>query len=46
MLTLVARGATLAEARARVYSAVPRVSFDGMQYRRDIGLLDPPGPSP
>jgi phosphoribosylamine---glycine ligase len=46
VLTLVARGATLAEARARVYSAVPRVSFDGMQYRRDIGLLDPPGPSP
>ncbi len=37
VITLVARGATVADACRRVYTAVPRVSFDGAQYRRDIG---------
>ena len=46
VLTLVARGAHAGRGPPRVYSAVPRVTFDGMQYRRDIGLLDPPGPQP
>ncbi len=38
VLTLVARGASLDEARRRVYDAVPLVHFDGMQYRADVGL--------
>ena len=37
VITLVARGATLAEARATVYRNVERIRFEGMQYRRDIG---------
>jgi phosphoribosylamine--glycine ligase len=37
VLSLVAQGETLAEARRRVYDGVSLVSFEGMQYRRDIG---------
>jgi phosphoribosylamine--glycine ligase len=37
VLTITGRGATFEEAIARAYSGVARVSFDGMQYRRDIG---------
>jgi phosphoribosylamine--glycine ligase len=37
VITLVARGATLAEARATVYRNVERIRFEGMQYRHDIG---------
>ncbi len=37
VLTLVARGGTLHEARERVYAAVPGVRFAGVQYRSDIG---------
>ena len=37
VLTVCARGPTLAEARANAYGAVSRISFEGMQYRRDIG---------
>jgi len=37
VLTVCARGPTLAEARANAYGAVSRVSFAGMQVRRDIG---------
>jgi phosphoribosylamine---glycine ligase len=37
VLTVVGRGAGLAEAIARAYSGVALVSFEGMQYRRDIG---------
>ena len=37
VLTVCARGPTLAEARANAYGAVGRISFPGMQYRRDIG---------
>ena len=38
VLTLVARGDSIEAARQRVYAAVPSVHFDGMQYRRDIGI--------
>ena len=37
VLSVVGRGATLDEAVATVYSAVGRVQFDGLQFRRDIG---------
>jgi len=37
VLTVVARGSNLAEAIARAYAGVQQISFDGMQYRRDIG---------
>jgi phosphoribosylamine--glycine ligase len=38
VLTVVATGRDYSEARARAYDAVRRISFDGMQYRTDIGL--------
>jgi len=37
VLTVCARGASIAEARSRAYAAVARVQFRGMHYRRDIG---------
>jgi Phosphoribosylamine-glycine ligase len=37
VLTVVGRGSTLAEAIARAYAGVEQISFDGMQYRHDIG---------
>ena len=37
VLTVVGRGADFAEAVARAYAAVLKISFDGMQFRRDIG---------
>src|SRR5581483_6797191 len=37
VLTVVGRGADYAEAVARAYAGVLQISFDGMQYRRDIG---------
>jgi phosphoribosylamine--glycine ligase len=40
ILTVVARGATLAEARDKVYANVGRIRIPGTQYRRDIGLED------
>jgi phosphoribosylamine--glycine ligase len=36
VLTIVATGDSVAEARERAYDNVGRVSFEGMQYRRDI----------
>jgi phosphoribosylamine--glycine ligase len=36
VLSVSALGATLEEARSRAYEACGRVSFEGMQYRRDI----------
>ena len=36
MLAVSALGSSLAEARERAYDAVSLISFDGMQYRRDI----------
>ena len=38
VLGVTALGRDLAEARARAYQAVDRIRFDGMQYRKDIGL--------
>ncbi|HVR69327.1 MAG TPA: phosphoribosylamine--glycine ligase [Vicinamibacteria bacterium] len=37
VLGVTALGASLDAAVQRVYEAVPRISFEGMQYRRDIG---------
>ncbi|HEX4335957.1 MAG TPA: phosphoribosylamine--glycine ligase [Polyangiaceae bacterium] len=37
VLGVTGRGATLAEAAERAYRAVDRISFPGMQFRRDIG---------
>jgi phosphoribosylamine--glycine ligase len=37
VLTVVGRGATFAEAIERAYGGVAKISFEGMQYRRDIG---------
>jgi phosphoribosylamine--glycine ligase len=39
VLTVVARGKTLAEARERVYANIPRIKFEGCHYRQDIALL-------
>ncbi|MCX6549487.1 MAG: phosphoribosylamine--glycine ligase [Acidobacteria bacterium] len=38
VLTVVGRGADFAAARARAYDAASRIAFDGMHYRRDIGV--------
>jgi phosphoribosylamine--glycine ligase len=38
VLTLVARGMSLGDARQQVYRALPTVQFEGMQYRSDIGI--------
>jgi phosphoribosylamine--glycine ligase len=37
VLTVVGRGADFPEAIARAYMGVRQISFEGMQYRRDIG---------
>ena len=37
VLGISATGETLQEALATAYEAVSKISFDGMQYRRDIG---------
>ncbi len=37
VLNVVGHGHTLAEAIAKTYAEVQKISFDGMQYRRDIG---------
>lgn len=37
VLTVVGRGVDFADAIARAYAGVRQISFDGMQYRRDIG---------
>jgi phosphoribosylamine--glycine ligase len=39
VLTVVARGNTLASAREKVYANLPRISFQGMHYRKDIALV-------
>ncbi|MGB4593032.1 MAG: phosphoribosylamine--glycine ligase [Coriobacteriia bacterium] len=38
VLNVTAVAPTMAEARARAYEAVAKISFDGMQYRTDIGV--------
>ncbi|MBA7476001.1 MAG: phosphoribosylamine--glycine ligase [Dehalococcoidia bacterium] len=42
VLTVAARGRTIAEARDRVYSNIPRIHFEGCHYRRDIGAREVP----
>ena len=37
VLTVAGRGTDFAEAISRAYAGVDQISFDGMQYRRDIG---------
>jgi phosphoribosylamine--glycine ligase len=37
VLTVVGRGASYADAIARAYEGVSRISFENMQYRADIG---------
>ena len=37
VLSVVGRGASFGEATARAYAGALQISFDGMQYRRDIG---------
>jgi phosphoribosylamine-glycine ligase len=39
-LTIAATGRAMAEARARAYANVERVSFEGMYYRKDIALRE------
>jgi phosphoribosylamine--glycine ligase len=39
VLTVMARGKTIAEAREKVYANVPRIKFEGCHYRQDIALL-------
>jgi phosphoribosylamine--glycine ligase len=38
VLTVVGRGTTFAGARERAYAGASAIHFDGMQYRRDIGV--------
>ena len=38
MLTLVARASSLSEARTKAYDNIKRIRFNGMRYRKDIGL--------
>ncbi|MGH2600178.1 MAG: phosphoribosylamine--glycine ligase [Dehalococcoidia bacterium] len=40
VLTVVARGGTLAEARERVYDNVARIRYEGIRYRHDIALRE------
>jgi len=42
VLTLVARGATVAAARARVYANIERVRFAGARWRGDIAAREAP----
>jgi len=39
VLTVVATGKTLTEARERVYSNITRIGFEGCHYRKDIALV-------
>ncbi|MBP7275899.1 MAG: phosphoribosylamine--glycine ligase [Kiritimatiellae bacterium] len=43
VLGVCATGGDIAAARRRAYAAVERISFDGMQYRRDIAARAMPG---
>ncbi len=40
VLTVAATGSTMAQARLRVYSNIPRIRFPGCQYRKDIALRE------
>ena len=39
VLTVVATGRTIAEAREKVYHNIPRIHFEGCHYRKDIALV-------
>jgi len=39
VLTVVARGKSLAEAREKVYTNISRIHFEGCHYRKDIALI-------
>ncbi len=39
VLTVVATGRTIAEARGKVYANIPQIHFEGCHYRRDIALI-------
>ena len=39
VLTVVAMGKTIAEAREKVYANIPRIQFEGCHYRKDIALV-------
>jgi phosphoribosylamine--glycine ligase len=39
VLTVVAKGKTLAEAREKVYANIPKIHFEGCHYRKDIALI-------
>jgi len=39
VLTVVALGKTIAQAREKVYANIGRISFEGAQYRKDIALF-------
>jgi phosphoribosylamine--glycine ligase len=40
VLTVTATGRTVAEAREKVYSNIPRIHFDGCHYRKDIAARE------
>ena len=40
VLGVTALGKTHEEARAKAYDNIRRISFDGMQYRKDIGTIN------
>jgi phosphoribosylamine--glycine ligase len=37
-MAVTAKGKNLLEAREEAYKAIEKIRFDGMQYRKDIGL--------
>ena len=39
VLTVVGKGPTFQNAIDQAYTAVSRITFDGMQFRRDIGAV-------
>ena len=39
VLTVVAMGKTIAEAREKVYANIPRIHFEGCHYRKDIAEI-------
>jgi phosphoribosylamine--glycine ligase len=39
VLTVVATGKNLAEARKKVYANIPKIHFEGCHYRKDIALI-------
>jgi len=39
VLTVVAMGKTVAQAREKVYANVSRITFEGAHYRKDIALF-------